>query len=167
MSKSLGWLIIDSGATKTVAGCQWIKDFLMLMTDEEKKGLKWIRENRYFRFGNNVRYPSRAEVILPIALGKSKDIIHVSIVDANIPLLVGAPDLKSLGLTVNFGKDKAYVSKSKEYLEISKDDNNHLTLPLNTVPMSPETHEILLVSDCNRKEKKIKIKKVHQILGHP
>ena len=132
LSKSLRRMIIDSGATKSVAGRRWIKDFLTLMTNSERKNLTWKRENRHFRFGNSIRYPSRVEVLLPINLGDYASVIYVSIVDADIPLLVGAPDLKRLGLTINFEKDKAFVSKTKEYLDVSKDENNHWTLPLNT-----------------------------------
>ena len=137
------------------------------MTNSERKNLTWKRENRHFRFGNSIRYPSRVEVLLPINLGDYASVIYVSIVDADIPLLVGAPDLKRLGLTINFEKDKAFVSKTKEYLDVSKDENNHLTLPLNTVEIKRETHEIMEVTDCDDKEKRTKIKKVHQILGHP
>ena len=167
LSKSLRKLIIDSGATKSVVGAPWFKDFLLLLTNKESKELEYRRENRFFRFGNGVRYPSRQEVKLPITLGRLKTVLFVSIVDANIPLLVGAPDLKRLGLTVNFEKDRAYVSKTKEYFNISKDDNNHLTLPITIKPMKKDTHEILEVSHSDEKERKKKVKKVHQILGHP
>ena len=68
---------------------------------------------------------------------------------------------------MNFEKDRAYVSKTKEYFNISKDDNNHLTLPITIKPMKKDTHEILEVSHSDEKERKKKVKKVHQILGHP
>ena len=167
LSKSLKRLIIDSAATKSVSGAKWFNDFLLLLPNEMKENLQWRRENQYFRFGNGVRYPSKEEVVLPITLGRLKTVLYVSIVDANIPLLLGAPDLKRLGITVNFEKDKAYISRTKEYFDIVRDENNHLTLPITTPQVRRETHAIMEVSECDVKEKKRKIKKVHQILGHP
>ena len=115
-----------------MAGRKWIKDFLLLLTNDERRNLRWKRENRFFRFGSGIRYPSREEVLLPIGLGELKTVLFVSIVEANIPLLVGAPDLKRLRMTVNFEQDQAYISKTKEYFEITKDEYNPLTLPINT-----------------------------------
>ena len=45
-------------------------------------------EERFFRFGNSVRYPSKKEVALPIKLGQLETQLFVSVVDASIPLLI-------------------------------------------------------------------------------
>ena len=87
--------------------------------------------------------------------------------DADIPLLIGAPDLKRLGLTINFGRDKVHVSETGEYLDLHTNENNHLVLPLKTTPLSKDTHSIMAVSECDAKEKKIKIKRVYHVMGHP
>ena len=100
-------------------------------------------------------------------LGKLKTKLYVSVVNANIPLLVGTPDMKKLGLTINFEKDKAYTSRTNEYFDLEKNDKGHLTLPITTTPLSEESHDIMKIEECTREEKHKKIKKVHQILCHP
>ena len=164
---SLKVIVIDCGATRSVVGIEWLKDFMELLSNDERKRIKQRRNNRFFRFGNAVRYPSRLEVSIPITLGRLKTTIQVSLVDAKIPLLVGAPDMKRLGMTVNFERDKVFISQTKEYLDLKKNSNGHLTLPLTLTPMAEDTHEILQMRECNEKDKKEKIKKVHHIFGHP
>ena len=76
-----------------------------------------------------MRFPSKQEVLLPVTLGRLNTVLQVSIVDADIPLLVGAPDLKRLTLTVNFEKDRAYVAKTKEYFDVTPDEKIILHIP--------------------------------------
>ena len=71
-----------------------MKNYLEYLSDEERKSVKKEPEDRFFRFGNSVRYPSKEEVKIPIKLGKLETELHVSIVKASIPLLIGKPDLK-------------------------------------------------------------------------
>ena len=138
-----------------------------MLTDKEQNNIVRKRDNRYFKFGNGVRFPSKEEITIPKGLGTLKSSLGISVVDADIPLLIGAPDMKRLGLTVNFEKDKVHISKTGEVLDISTNENNHLTIPLKTVPLSKDTHSIMSVMDCDEKEKRKKIKRVHQVLGHP
>ena len=100
-------------------------------------------------------------------MGSLKTNLGASVVEADIPLLIGAPDMKWLGLTVNFGKDKMFISETGETIEISTNENNHLIIPLTTSPLHKETHEIMSIADCDMKEKKKKIKRVHHVLDHP
>ena len=91
-------MTLDKGASKTVVGDYWMKNFLDIMPDEEKQKIKIKKEDGIFRFGNKVRYPSKHEISIPIKLGQLRSFIHVSVVSANIPLLLGT---SQLGLLVN------------------------------------------------------------------
>ena len=135
-----------------------------LASDEENKSIKRYKENRIFRFGNGIRFPSKQQVSVPIKLGKLTTELHVSVVDANIPLLIRNPGMKKLGLTINFEKDKVYTSRTGETFDLGKNEKGHLTLPVTTTPLSKETHNIMNLDECTVKEKE---KKVHQILCHP
>ena len=136
-------------------------------SDSEKESFKTFKENRSFKFGNGVRYPSKEEIKIPIELGRLKYDIYASVIDANIPLLLGAPDMKKMGLSINFERNKAFISKTKEYFDVAKNSNGLLTLPLTVSPMSKETHDILKVEDCSAGELERKVKKVHEVLCHP
>ena len=81
-------MIVDSGTTKTVSGEKWMKTYLASLTEEERDLVSEEDEERFFRFGNSVRYPSKKEVTIPIKMGKLESQLHVSIVDASVPLLI-------------------------------------------------------------------------------
>ena len=103
-------MIIDCGTTKTVARKYCMENFLKTTEEERKKKIKYGTEKRFFRFGNSVRYPSKQEISIPIKLGQLESFLHVSVVDANIPLLLGRPDLKKLCLIINFENDTVFTS---------------------------------------------------------
>ena len=46
-SESLKKLIIDFGATKSVVGTKWFRDFLVLLPHKTKGNLRYKRENRH------------------------------------------------------------------------------------------------------------------------
>ena len=167
LSQSLRCLTLDSATTKTCIGRKYKDDMVASSSDTEKQSFETYSENRSFKFGNGVRYPSKSGIKIPIVLGKLRYDLFASIIDANIPLLVGNPDMRNMGLSINFEKDKAFISKTNEYFDLNKNGNGLLTLPLNVEPMKKETHEILKVEGCSEEELEKKVKKVHEVLCHP
>ena len=63
-------MIGDSGTTKTVSGQSWMDNYLDTLSEEEREAIQKEPEERYFRFGNSVRYPSKLEVKIPLKLGQ-------------------------------------------------------------------------------------------------
>ena len=61
-------MIVDNGTTRTVSGAKWMDNFLQNMSPDERKKVEKHSENRFFRFGNSMRYPSNMEVTIPIKL---------------------------------------------------------------------------------------------------
>ena len=59
----------------------WIKTYLEFLSDEEKEKIKTEPEERFFRFGNSARYPSKEEVKIPLKLGKLETFLNISLVD--------------------------------------------------------------------------------------
>ena len=102
LSESQRALTLDTATTKTCVGRKYMNDMVASASNEEKESFEYYKENRSFRFGNGVRYPSKSGIKIPIVLGKFKYDLYASIVDANIPLLVGSPDMKNMGLSINF-----------------------------------------------------------------
>ena len=167
LSENFDKLTLDCGASKTVAGDYWMNSFLQLLPDEERRKIRRKREDRIFRFGNKVRYPSKEEITIPIKIGKLKSFLHVSVVSANIPLLLGRPDMKKLKFTVNFEKDTVYTAITGETFHLEKTKTNLLTLPFIDISLDKDTHDILVMENNTREEKYDKIQKVHKIMCHP
>ena len=164
MHDNLDKVIIDCGTTKTVAGKYWMENFLEIAEGEIKDKIVKNKEKRFFRFGNSVRYPSKQEISIPFKLGQLESILHVSVVDANIPLLLGRPDLKKLGLVINFKNDTVFTTRTLEIFDLEKTTKGHLALPIFDVSTDDE---IMLLENCSREDKFKKIKKIHEVMCHP
>ena len=164
-SETLDKMIIDCGTTKTVAGQKWMNNHLSSIPEDERKRIQEKEEDRYFRFGNSIRYPSRREVTIPIKLGKLESYLDVSVVDASIPLLLGKPDLKRLGFVINFEDETVYTTKTHEMFPLETTFKGHLALPL--VEEYILDDEIFMMSDCEKKEKEKRISRIHKVLAHP
>ena len=158
-------MIVDSGTTKTVAGLKWMKTYLDTLSNEEKELVFEEPEERFFRFGNSVRYPSKKEVALPIKLGQLETQLFVSVVDASIPLLIGKPDLKKLGFIINFENETVFTTRTFETFPLETTVKGHLALPIK----EEETldNDVFLMDECDKMEKEKKITKIHKVLAHP
>ena len=101
-----------------------------------------------------MRYPSKREVTLPIRLGKIEEKIHVSIVDASIPLLLGKPELKRFGFVIDFEEETVFISKTHEIIPLETTMSGHLALPLAEENILEE--DVFLMDDCDKTEKSFK-----------
>ena len=164
MHDNLDKAIVDCGTTKTVAGKYWMDKFLEIAEEGFKDKITKSKEKRFFRFGNSVRYPSKQEVSIPFKLGQLESVIHVSVVDANIPLLLGRPDLKKLGLVINFENDTVFTTRTLETFSLDKTTKGHLALPIFEVSTDDD---ILILENCTKEDKFKKIKKIHEVMCHP
>ena len=117
--------VVDSGCPKTVAGKPWIDAFI------ESKGItvQRNRENEYFRFGPSHTYKSEENYEIEVNIGDLKDIVKVSVVEANIPLLIGLDCQKRWGMVIDVGENKIHMRKSNETFRIKK-KNHHWMLPI-------------------------------------
>ena len=102
--------VIDSGCPKTVAGKAWIDAFIESKQDMVTRN----REDEYFRFGPSMTYKSSENYEIDVEIGKLKDTIKVSVVEANIPLLIGLDCQKRWGMVIDVDKDTIYFKKSKD-----------------------------------------------------
>ena len=113
-------MILDCGATKTVAGHLWMTQFLDFIDKDTKEKIKTTKEKRMFRFGNNVSFPSMKEVSIPLTIGHLESQLHISVIDATIPLLLGRSDMEKLGFIVDFEKNIVKTSRTNETFALEK-----------------------------------------------
>ena len=101
-----------------------------MLPDEVKKRVRVYDDNRSFRFSNDSVYPSKEEVSIPITLGKLKENVKVSLIDANVPLLLGRPDMERLGFVVDFKKRTLKIKDTGETFSLKRTVQGHLALPI-------------------------------------
>ena len=168
-------MVIDTGATKSCGGSIWYEQFLELADDHLKKRITEEKENRSFRFGNNLKFPSKKLVTIPIEMGKLKTEVKVSVVDAHIPLLLGLDGMEKLGISIDLEKRIATTSRTNESFKLLRTTNGHLALPfikLQSNKTSVEKcllaeEEVFVMDQCDMEEKLEKVRKIHNILCHP
>ena len=113
-------LVLDSGCTRTVSGRRAIDRILDSLSEEKKKYVKYYEDHRTFRFGNNITFPSREIVSIPLDLGKLKTKIYVNIIDANIPVLLGRPEMARLGFVVDLRRKILTLTDTNEVFQLQK-----------------------------------------------
>ena len=73
--------------------------------------IKRNREVNYFRFGPSQVYKSEVNYEIDVKFGNFEEKMIVSVVEANIPLLIGLDYQKSWGMVLDVSKDKVYMKK--------------------------------------------------------
>ena len=81
--------------------------------------IKRKREEEYFKFGPSDVYISTMSHKLSVEIGNMITSIEVSVVQADVPLLLGTDYQEKRGIIMDITKKELYFKKSKETSEIS------------------------------------------------
>ena len=67
MGDTIGFAVLDSACTKTVAGQRWIEEYKGTLTEEQRKQMEVSRQdsNSVFRYGAGVEKKAMFQVKLP------------------------------------------------------------------------------------------------------
>ena len=128
-------IVLDSGATHTVVGRQWL-DFYF----QDKKGIdkpRIIPRKKTFKFGDSRLFRSAGSILIPVTVpcitdkpGGESIVLRVrsDIVDTPIPLLLSRQTLKLLKGRMDFEKNLLQVNNTTS-IQLVLAENGHLMLP--------------------------------------
>ena len=102
-------LIVDSACPKTVTGRPWLDAYIESKDDIL---IKRKKENEYFKFGPSKVFKSCENFEIEVNIGKLKETIRVSVVDADIPLLLGLDYQEEWGMIIDIGRKELTIRKS-------------------------------------------------------
>ena len=127
-------------------------------------------ENRKFKFGSGETYLSKLSHKIKIKPGNSKFYINVSVVDADIPLLLGVDYQKQWGMVFDIGEKEVYLRETNEYIALKQSKSNHWKLPIQgSRTWSKEAENLVLCVKLEQMED-MKLRKhivrVHKNLCH-
>ena len=108
--------VVDTGAPKTVAAKAWLEAFPEYSPFMD---IKRYKENETFRFGNGPAYISTLVYIIPVTIGKFKTELKISVVTANVPVLLGLDFQKEFGVVIDTGRQTLFIKASGEELNMS------------------------------------------------
>ena len=167
--ESLGKGLLDSGCSKTVAGCVWVNEFLNAMSPDETKSIKEVPSQSVFRFGDGVEAKSLKRITLPILIGSKGVKIDVEVVDNDIPLLISKAAMKQMGMRLDFRRDMVTLKNGQE-VKLMCTSTGHYSLPLSKGTFDLNEVNIVLhleaLENLTRSEKKKKALKLHRQFSH-
>ena len=160
--------VVDTGCPKTVCGKAFMDAFISSKGKHEQVRRKY--EDQNFKFGDGNIYNSNLSHEIEVEIGDLKTTIETSVVDVNIPLLLGMDYLKKWGVVIDTGKEQLHIRKSKESFNIDTKKSNHWKLPIqNGRTMHKQAHRLVLnVELCDLSERELRkhIVKTHKNLAH-
>ena len=128
--KSIGYGVLDSACTKTVAAELWMQEYLASLTDEERSTVESSQKKSLstYRFGDGVESKSLECFNLPTVIGKEKVSIEVDVVENKIPLLISKPTMTKLGMKLDFENHE--VTVGDQTMKLNTTSSGHYCLPI-------------------------------------
>ena len=102
--------IVDCACSRTLAGTAWARRYVEKLK-EEKIPYIVIEQEENFKFGGPKIYPSRRAVVSWLAIKGKWFMIKISVVAANVPLLLSRPALAALGMNYKMENNVADFTK--------------------------------------------------------
>ena len=159
-------LVVDSACPKTVTGKSWMDAYIESKDDFVVKRRK---ENEFFKFGPSKVFNSKENYEIEVNIGKLKDTLKVSVVDADIPLLLGLDYQAKWGVIIDIGNQELTIRKSNETFKISS-EASHWTLPIQgNKKLHDKAYDYVYHTSLEKlddKELRKSIMKIHKNLSH-
>ena len=102
-----------------------------------------------FKFGPSQIYESKENYDIEVVIGDMKEHIKVSVVDADIPLLLGLDYQNKWGMVIDVGESKIHIRKSNETFKI-KSKNHHWTLPIQSKNMDSQAKTLVFYTELKK-----------------
>ena len=102
--------IVDCACSRTLAGSSWARRYLEKLK-QEKVPYIVITQEENFKFGGPTIYPSRRAIVSWLAVKGKWFMVKISVVAANVPLLLSRPVLASLGMHYKMEENMADFTK--------------------------------------------------------
>ena len=139
----------------------------------ESKGdnfvIKRVKEDEQFRFGPSDVYQSEHNYAIEVRIGNMSEIIKVSVVEANIPLLLGLDYQEQWGMIIDIGKRNIHIRKSGENFKIKGSRTKHWTLPIQNKSLLNQAKHLVFKVDLETlttNELRKHITKIHKNVSH-
>ena len=161
--------LLDCGASKTVCGEVWLKQYLSSLTESEKNDVKYYNSKSVYRFGVGDQVQASQGVSIPAYIGITKVQIKTDVILKDLPLLLSRSFMKRANMVLDFKKD--VVSTMNQSIKLNTTSSGHYTIPL-TKPrqllmnLEDQNTRITFISTTNLTNKQIATK-LHRQFAHP
>ena len=129
VAESMCSAILDSGATATVSGKNWMDAYVESLPTEKQELITVHSSGSSFKFGSGKVHSSIHKMRIPANIGKEEIFIVTDVVDIDIPMLLSKSSMKKAGTEINFKDDSVTMLGHKQNVVITS--SGHYAIPLN------------------------------------
>lgn len=115
----VGRLILDPGATATVADEAWAASFLAALPPLERAGVSRLPSDPRLKFGNGEYVSTLENLNVTLLIGAARYMVRVHVLPGSLPLLVIRPTFSSIGAIVDFKRHVLRIDGPELRLKIS------------------------------------------------
>ena len=147
VSEAFGAAVLDSGAGSTVSGTVWYKNFLEMLSQEERDRVNTLlpRVQNVYKFGDGRKIQAIKRVELPVVIGGRPAKITTDIINEDIPMLLSKNSMKKAGAKLDFITDKITMYGIDINLGVTR--SGHYLLPLH------KKKQVIIEAERNDKAK--------------
>ena len=159
--------VLDSGFNATVAGEDWLKNYLDSINQEELAEVEKKESDIVFKFGGGRRLISKESWIIPCTIAGVKCRIATDIVDSDIPLLLSKSSMKEAKVKLDLENDRASIFGRQVDHQCTSSGHYCVLLQQPDV-LIDESFSVLLCNDSEDSTFKQKqVEKLHKQFAHP
>ena len=163
VEESKGKCILDSACTATVAGEEWVNDYISRLDDEDRNCITRKPSHVAIKFGGGEVSKFLRRMDIPIQFGSTKCFLSVEVVSGNLPLLFSVKSLSRAKMTINF--ERKVVIVIGEEIPLVETSTGHLAVPI--VPKNEYTASSIVLAAHNGRYLAVEeIEKLHRQFGH-
>ena len=149
--------IVDTGCTKTVAGEEWLNNYLKNLDDSITNQVEANPSSRILKFGDGHKVTAISSIKIPAQTGGKNCFIITEIVKEKIPLLLSKSSLKKYDTVLNIKNHK--IKMSAQSIPVESSFNGHYSISILTEITSnfDDTEQILIFEENETIEEKRKM----------
>lgn len=154
--------VIDSACSSSVAGEQWLKQYLDFLPAGDRVKVKQDPSGKIFKFGGGTRLVSDMVYTIPGLIAGKQVLIKTDVVKSDIPLLLSRTAMKAMDCKMDFEKDTAELFGEKVNMHLTS--SGHYCIPIG---FSDEEVSLVSFETLDKQELKSKVCKLHRQFAHP
>ena len=168
----IGVTVLDTGCIKTVSGQLWFDAFVDSLSQNTRKMISAQPSNNVFKFGGGTRLKSMGLFSVPCSLAGKNIILTIDVVkQSDLPCLLSKESMKNAQVNIDVATDSIKIFG--RHMKLDTNNSGHYTLQLRdlvgNINSTDEEYKVLwqAVDGKDSKEDFIRLKKMHEGLGHP
>ena len=128
MRARTGDVILDIGATATLAGAAWVASYVARLPPGTRARITSVVAAAVFTFGDGNTQRAYERVTLPLLIGGASCYVRTWVVAGHLPMLLGRATMASLGVVLDVAACRMEVKALGVEVPLSMSAAGHLTL---------------------------------------